>query len=573
MRLGDIGVSWLNNRKIVVKIGLIVALLGCVCLGAIAFASLRMMEIDNSYEDLVTRVDRSATVAARAARRLESYLLNAYQLALETTEAGNKRLQGRINENRQQYLSMMTQVLKDVPEKAQIIKPVISAFETVFEKCDPVISFAASVTTADEVARATSRLKSECVPDMEQGLVLNAKMLDEMISYAGSSARTLKDNTASTIKMVVGVVVAGLLAGLAIAMWIGIAGLSRPIARLKEVMAAFASNDLRADVPGTQRRDELGEMAKTVEIFKVNAREVERLREEQQANERHAAEQRKADMNKLADDFEGAVGDIIRTVSAAATELEASANTLSTTATKTEELSTVVASAAEEASANVQSVASASEEMTTSVAEIGRQVQDSARIANEAVAQAEQTNAKVSELAAAANKIGDVVNLINTIAEQTNLLALNATIEAARAGEAGRGFAVVASEVKSLAEQTAKATGEIGEQIKGIQSATGDSVDAIKNIGKTIIQISEISSAIAAAVEEQGAATQEITRNVQQAAHGTTQVASNIADVQRGSSETGAASSQVFASAQSLSVESVRLKDQVDGFMATIRAA
>ena len=565
--------SWLNNRKIVFKISLIVALLGCVCIGAIGFASMRMVQIDASYEDLVTRVDKSTTMAARAARRLDSYLLNSYQLALETTDEGNKRLLGKIGENHQQYLSMMAQVLKSIPEKADAIKSVVGTFETAFAGCDSVIKFAASTTTAEEVAKATGRLKSECVPAVEQGLLQQAKMLDDLIAYAALSAHELKENTTFAIKMVIGLVMAGLSVGLALAMWIGIFGLARPIARLKVVMAAFAGNDLKADVPGVERRDELGEMAKTVEIFKVNAKEVERLREEQLANERRIAVQRKADMSKLANDFEGAVGEIIRTVSAAATELEASANTLSVTATKAEELSTVVASAAEEASANVQSVASASEEMTSSVSEIGRQVQESARIANDAVAQADKTNGKVSALAAAANKIGDVVNLINTIAEQTNLLALNATIEAARAGEAGRGFAVVASEVKSLAEQTAKATGEIGEQIKGIQLATTDSVDAIKNIGGTIVKISEISAAIAAAVEEQGAATQEITRNVQQAAQGTTQVASNIVDVQRGSSETGAASSQVLSSAQSLSVESVRLKNEVDKFMETIRAA
>ena len=568
-----IAVSWLNNRKIVFKISLIVALLGCVCIGAIGFASMRMVQIDASYEDLVTRVDKSTTMAARAARRLDSYLLNSYQLALETTDEGNKRLLGKIGENHQQYLSMMAQVLKSIPEKADGIKSVVGTFETAFAGCDSVIKFAASTTTAEEVAKATGRLKSECVPAVEQGLLQQAKMLDDLIAYAALSAHELKENTTFAIKMVIGLVMAGLSVGLALAMWIGIFGLARPIARLKVVMAAFAGNDLKADVPGVERRDELGEMAKTVEIFKVNAKEVERLREEQLANERRIAVQRKADMSKLANDFEGAVGEIIRTVSAAATELEASANTLSVTATKAEELSTVVASAAEEASANVQSVASASEEMTSSVSEIGRQVQESARIANDAVAQADKTNGKVSALAAAANKIGDVVNLINTIAEQTNLLALNATIEAARAGEAGRGFAVVASEVKSLAEQTAKATGEIGEQIKGIQLATTDSVDAIKNIGGTIVKISEISAAIAAAVEEQGAATQEITRNVQQAAQGTTQVASNIVDVQRGSSETGAASSQVLSSAQSLSVESVRLKNEVDKFMETIRAA
>jgi methyl-accepting chemotaxis protein len=221
----------------------------------------------------------------------------------------------------------------------------------------------------------------------------------------------------------------------------------------------------------------------------------------------------------------------------------------------------------------VQSVASATEEMASSVNEISRQVQDSARIASEAVQQAQQTNDRVGELARAAARIGDVVELINTIAGQTNLLALNATIEAARAGEAGRGFAVVASEVKALAEQTAKATGEISQQIDGIQAATQDSVGAIREIGGTIGRMSEIASAIASAIEEQGAATQEISRNVQQAAHGTQQVSANIADVQRGASETGSASSQVLAAAKSLSGESTRLRLEVGKFLSSVRAA
>jgi methyl-accepting chemotaxis protein len=211
--------------------------------------------------------------------------------------------------------------------------------------------------------------------------------------------------------------------------------------------------------------------------------------------------------------------------------------------------------------------------LSSSVTEISRQVQDSARMASEAVGQARSTTGRVSELSKAATRIGDVVELINTIAGQTNLLALNATIEAARAGEAGRGFAVVASEVKALAEQTSKATGEIGQQISGIQAATQDSVNAIKEISSTIERLSEISSAIAAAVEEQGAATQEISRNVQQAAQGTQQVTANITDVQRGATETGSASSQVLSAAKALSGDSSRLKQEVSNFLSSVRAA
>jgi methyl-accepting chemotaxis protein len=350
--------------------------------------------------------------------------------------------------------------------------------------------------------------------------------------------------------------------------------ISRPIMRLNGALGAMAGGNLDVVIPGANRGDEIGDLAKTVVVIRENAEQKSRDEAETKIKQDQiAAQQRKADMVRLADTFETAVGEIVETVSSASTELETSAGTLTANAERAQELTTMVAAASEEASTNVQSVASATEQLSSSVNEISRQVQESARMATEAVGQARITNDRVSELSKAASRIGDVVELINTIAEQTNLLALNATIEAARAGEAGRGFAVVASEVKALAEQTSKATGEIGQQITGIQAATQDSVNAIKEISGTIEKLSEIASTIASAVEEQGAATQEISRNVQQAAHGTQQVSSNITDVQRGASETGSASSLVLSAAQSLSGDSNRLKVEVDKFLNSVRAA
>jgi methyl-accepting chemotaxis protein len=349
--------------------------------------------------------------------------------------------------------------------------------------------------------------------------------------------------------------------------------ISNALASMVSAMTRLAGGDVRIAIPGLGRKDEIGEMASAVGVFKDNMIEAERLRAEKSEIELRQAVQRKADMRELANAFEGAVGEIIETVSSAATELEASANTLTKAAERSQSFATTVAAASEEASTNVQSVSAASEELTSSVNEISRQVQESSRVANEAVGQAQKTNGRVSELSKAAGRIGDVVELINTIAGQTNLLALNATIEAARAGEAGRGFAVVASEVKALAEQTAKATGEISQQISGIQAATQDSVTAIKEIGDTIGRMSEISSTIAAAVEEQGAATQEISRNIQHAATGTQEVSSNITDVQHGATETGSASAQVHSAAKSLSSESNRLKLEVSKFLSSVRAA
>jgi methyl-accepting chemotaxis protein len=351
-------------------------------------------------------------------------------------------------------------------------------------------------------------------------------------------------------------------------------GVARPMTRLNGALGEMARGNLDVAIPGAERGDEIGDLAKTVTVIRRNAEE--QAHDEAAAKARQdeaAARLRKSEMQKLAQQFESAVGEIVNTVSSASSQLESSAATLTQSAQRSQHLATTVASASEEASTNVQSVASATEELTSSVTEIGRQVQESARMANEAVGQARSTTDRVSELSKAATRIGDVVELISTIAAQTNLLALNATIEAARAGDAGRGFAVVATEVKALAEQTSKATGEIGQQISGIQAATHDSVNAIKTISGTIERLSEISSAIAAAVEEQGAATQEIARNVQQAARGTEQVSSNITDVQRGASETGSASSQVLSAAKALSGDSSRLRQEVGKFLNSVRAA
>jgi methyl-accepting chemotaxis protein len=373
-------------------------------------------------------------------------------------------------------------------------------------------------------------------------------------------------------------------------------GVVRPLKALTAGMRRLADGDFSVVLPGLGRGDEIGEVAAAVETFKLKA--VEKARREAEEHEvralaeqeekrsvadaeaarRHqadaeAAGARKQAMQRLADEFEATVGGIVGAVSSAATELEAAAGSLSDTARSTQVLTTTVAASSEQAAANVQSVASAAEEMSSSVAEIGRHVATSSRITGEAVQQAHDTDARIGELSTAAARIGDVVKLITGVAEQTNLLALNATIEAARAGDAGKGFAVVASEVKALAAQTAKATGEIETHISGMQAATDVSVSAIKGIAATIARVSDIATSIAAAVEEQGAATGEIARNAQEAHKGTATVAKDVAAVERGASETGSAATQVLSSAASLSRESNRLKMEVDRFLATVRAA
>ena len=394
----------------------------------------------------------------------------------------------------------------------------------------------------------------------------------ELNTKGGEAAAADAADTFYYAFMLVAIILgAAVIAGLGVGFYL-VQDVSRGINSIIEPMQALGKGDLSADVPHRGEKTEMGAMADVLQIFK-EALIAKRAADEAAAADAEAKIERGRRVDNITREFEAMIGEIVQTVSSASTQLEASASTLTSTADRSQRLATTVASASEEASTNVQSVASATEEMASSVGEISRQVQESARMAGDAVGQARATTERVSELSKAAARIGDVVELINTIAGQTNLLALNATIEAARAGEAGRGFAVVASEVKALAEQTAKATGEIGQQISGIQAATNDSVGAIKEISSTIERLSEISSAIAAAVEEQGAATQEIARNVQQAAQGTQQVSSNITDVQRGATETGSASSQVLSAAQMLSNDSGRLKSEVSKFLTNVRAA
>ncbi len=346
-----------------------------------------------------------------------------------------------------------------------------------------------------------------------------------------------------------------------------------PLARMTAAIKALAAGDRTLDVPETGRRDEIGEMAKATQVFKDNAIAMENMRTEQEAQKQHADEDRRRAMLKLAAHFETSVGGIVGSVTAQATELQATAQAMAATSEETSRQSTTVAAASEQATQNVNTVATASEELSASVNEILQQVGLSARTINEAVTEANSANEHMQGLATAVHKIGEVVALINDIASQTNLLALNATIEAARAGEAGKGFAVVASEVKALANQTAKATEEISSQITAIQETTRVSVSSIESVNARINEVSETASAIASAVEEQGAATSEIARNVSEAARGTTEVTTNIAGVSEAAQQAGAAANQVLASASDLSRHSEALKAQVDEFLREVRAA
>ncbi len=458
-------------------------------------------------------------------------------------------------------------------------------------------SLRAISSTDDKIVAAIEEI-SGLLDEYRQSLgrlVDNAKSIDELVGEMADTATAITQGSSAmkadllsdqqrlenesdltvreTERLVALLAAGGFILGGLLALMLG-KGISAPMIAMCKAMRELAGGNFDVVLPGLGRRDELGEMAAAVEEFKLQAiAKAERDAAAHEAQNRAAGAARRAELIGFADNFEAAVGAIVSNVSASAVQLESAAGTLTRTAEITEDLSGQVAGASEEASTNMQAVAAATEQLSQSVDEIGRRVRESNRIAEGAVLQAQQTDARIGKLTRAAQQIGDVVKLITAIAEQTNLLALNATIEAARAGEAGRGFAVVAAEVKSLANQTAKATDEISSHIAGMQDATQESVTAIKEIGDTIGQISKIAASIASAVEQQSSSTQEIARSVQSVALGTQEVAGNITKVNRGATETGSASEEVLNSAQTLSTESTRLRHELDRFMTTIRAA
>lgn len=539
-------------------------------LGGVALLKMSAMNVATS--DIATNWLPTIKVLGELRENLVAYRNGIRMHLMELTEEGKRKADLRLTDlgAKIEKYQQVYEPLISSPEERRIYEIWRKEWGDYKAAAIPVLELSRksigrfSIEATELLGRTLTPIGTRMQDILTRDIELNNKGSEE----ASATAAATYSSAFMIVLSILGVAAAfGVMASFMV-----IRDVTSAIASIIKPMQTLGQGDLASEIPYRSFKTEIGAMADALQVFK-EALIAKRAADETAAREAEEKIARGQRVDAATRHFQAAIGEIVETVSSAATELEASAGTLTSTASHAQELTTTVAAASEEASTNVQSVASATEEMSSSITEISRQVQESARIASDAVDQARKTNESVGALSSAAARIGDVVELINTIAGQTNLLALNATIEAARAGDAGRGFAVVASEVKALAEQTAKATGEIAQQISGIQAATGQSVSAIREIGMTIGRMSEIASTIASAVEEQGAATQEISRNVQQAAQGTQQVSANITEVQRGATETGSASTQVLSAARSLSEDSTRLKHEVERFLDTVRAA
>jgi len=564
-----------SRIRITSKLMVIILALDVLTLGMAAIGYYALQQVDLETD----RMERVATRAVTAARggqnlimigRLEAMLAanttpDMIKYALEQIDREAGLFRTRIDEVAQSPMA-------DVQEGVAKLRRSVETYRVNLQKA---LTIAKAIT--DRATPEQQRELTALVASGRDSFLASREDIRSLMDMNMSRLAILNKNVTSINKnmsfllVVMGVV--GVLLGLGLGVLIGNFGIARPLRTLTSQLGELAHGRFDIAVVGQERRDEIGDIARAADTFKQNGIEAQHLREEQEAaKSRNEAEQR-AMMNRMADEFDAAVGGIVSSVSASAEQLKSAAETMTGAAAEASAQSNAVAAASEESTTNIQTVASASEELAASVREIGSQVEKSSRMASDAVAGADVSAGQINELSNRVQKIGEIVELINAIAAQTNLLALNATIEAARAGEAGRGFAVVAAEVKGLADQTAKATTDIAQQISGVQTATSESAHSITGIAKVIRDMSMIAGDIAAAVEEQNAATQEIARNVSQASAGAGEVSSNIVGVSQAVSETGAAATQVLSSAESLADQAARLREEMQKFLATVRAA
>ncbi|CAO3357726.1 methyl-accepting chemotaxis protein [Azospirillum melinis] len=557
-----------QNLKMVYKVLATLLVMAALAVGLTANGLLQLDRLDRRYTSLLDQDATAATLMARTTSSLNEIGRLVYMMIVEEDVAKMRSLMDAIDKQASTFKDRLDLTAKAQPVLADDMRRETENFEALM-----VLGREAErIALTNDNAQANRFMEERFNPKFQALLDKLRSLIDKTnITMERSSAEVTETFHAARLWTLI-IAAAGLVACFGLGIVMTRRTVSEPIRHLTEAMRSLAGGKLDQAVTGQERGDEIGGMAKALQVFKDGLIQADRLSREQAA-EQAAKQQRAETIDHLIRGFEGSAAAALRTVSSAASELDATAQSMAAMARQTNTQASVVAAAAEQTSANVQTVATAAEEMAASIREIGDQVTRSTRIAGQAVDEAARTTGTVRGLAEAAQRIGDVVKLITDIASQTNLLALNATIEAARAGEAGKGFAVVASEVKSLATQTGKATEEIATQIAAIQEATQGAVQAIDGISGIINQVNDISTGIAAAIEEQGAATAEISRSVHQAASGTQEVTGNIIQVTETAQQTGAASTQVLSAAGELAMQSETLRREVETFLSAIKAA
>ena len=560
-----------QNIAIISKIAIPATIVACVAIAIVLYASLAVTHLSDTATTLVDKNAARVQFSLKAESAFNSAAVSEKNVMLAWRDPklaqDNIALYDKASEATLEAIGKFEAVTDNTDQRA-----LIADFRTAVGKRREASAHVFELALAGKQDEAFTYSRTVAADFRRQA----SEAVGKLIGMNVEAMRAARDDGVAMANRTRAWLVVGALAGLILAFsilgWIALRQISKPLAGMTREMEKLAGGDLDIVVHGIQREDEIGALARSLEIFRENASTARRLSAERQEERRKKEERQRLVETHIAE-FDGVVNEALRSLSGASTELHATAQSMSGTAEETARQATAVAVTAGETSQNVQTVAAATEELHGSITEISRQVAQSANIAGQAVNEADRTNDTILGLAQTAQKIGEVVNLIQDIASQTNLLALNATIEAARAGEAGKGFAVVAGEVKTLASQTARATEEISAQVTAIQSETSRAVDAIRGIGGTIRQMNEIATVIAAAVEEQGAATQDISMNIQAVARGTAEVSSNVAAVNQAADQTGAAASQVLAAADDLGRQSANLRGNVSRFFDQMRVA